>query len=78
MKNLKESHLRSFLKGITWRIIATSTIVVIAYFTTGSIETAITIGTWEFFTKLMLYYMHERIWLKVPLGTIRRIIGVKN
>lgn len=73
-----ESHIRSILKGITWRIIATSTIIVIAYFTTGDLELAFTIGGLEFFIKLGLYYLHERLWLKVPSGTIRKIFSIKK
>lgn len=72
-----ESHLRSIIKGITWRIIASSTILLITYFTTGEIETAITIASIEFFIKLLLYYLHERAWLQIPRGTIRKIFGKK-
>ena len=68
-----ESHLRSLLKGLTWRVVATTTIVVIAYQTTGSTELAFTIGGIEFFVKLLLYYLHERAWQWVPpLGRYAR------
>ena len=68
-----ESHLRSLLKGLTWRVVATTTIVVIAYRTTGSTELAFTIGGIEFFVKLALYYLHERAWQWVPpLGRYAR------
>lgn len=70
----QESHLRSVLKGLTWRVIATATIVVIAYYTTGEIETALTIGGIEFFIKLLLYYLHERAWQLIPRGTVRKVI----
>ena len=70
----KESHLRSILKGLTWRIIATTTIIFIAWFTTGDISMAIEIGAIEFVFKLLLYYIHERVWQLVPLGTVRKII----
>jgi len=68
-----ESHLRSVIKGLTWRIIASTTILVITYLTTGEIETALKITGIEFIVKLLLYYLHERAWLKVPRGTIRNI-----
>lgn len=74
----KESHLRSLIKGITWRLIATTTIIIIAYFTTGNVKTAITIGFWEFFIKLALYYLHERAWQQVPRGQIRKIVGIQT
>ncbi|MFT4684248.1 MAG: putative membrane protein [Dokdonia sp.] len=63
----KESHLRSFLKGISWRIFATSdTILVVLLVTclTGycSLEQAIKIGASEFLIKFVVYYIHERFW----------------
>ena len=71
----KESHLRSVLKGITWRIIATSTTITIAYFITGKIGDALTIGGIEFVGKVFIYYLHERAWQMVPRGKIRKIVG---
>ncbi len=62
----KDSHLRSILKGFTWRIIATSTIIIIAYLTTGNVQLAFEIGFIEFFVKILLYYLHERAWQVVP------------
>ena len=63
----KESHLRSLIKGISWRIVATSdTIIIVLLITclTGncSIDQAIKIGAAEFIIKLLVYYAHERIW----------------
>ncbi len=45
----KESHLRSILKGLTWRVVATSTIIAIAWFKTGDVSLALEIGFIEFF-----------------------------
>lgn len=73
--DLKESHLRSLLKGITWRIIATATTVFIAYFITGQIGDALKIGAIEFVGKILIFYLHERAWQLVPRGSIRRLIG---
>lgn len=66
----RESHIRSLLKGISWRVIATSdTILVVLLITclTGncSIENAIKIGFIEFVIKFLAYYLHERIWQKI-------------
>ena len=69
----KESHLRSLIKGLTWRIIATSTIFGITYFTTGEMDTAVKIASIEFVIKLIIYYLHERAWQAVPRGSIRKI-----
>lgn len=69
----RESHLRSVLKGVTWRIIGTLDTIVISWLLTGSIEIAVSIGGIEVFTKLILYYLHERAWQYAPRGTIRRL-----
>ncbi len=58
----RESHLRSILKGISWRFLATGTLMLIVYLVEGSIETALRIGIIEFFLKLFIYYAHERAW----------------
>jgi len=63
----KESHIRSLIKGISWRIIATADTVLIVLLITClygncSIENALKIGAVEFLLKLFIYYFHERMW----------------
>lgn len=72
---MKESRLRSVLKAFSWRIVATSTLIGIAYFTTGDISLALEMGFIEFFLKFLLYYMHERAWQMAPMGTIRGVFN---
>lgn len=74
----KESRVRSILKACTWRIVATTTIIIIVYLKTGSIQGALEIGAIEFFVKFLLYYLHERAWQAAPIGTIRKIFGIKK
>lgn len=68
-----ESHLRSIIKGLTWRIIASATIFVITYVYTGEVTAAFAIAGIEFPVKLLMYYLHERAWLMVPRGKIRKL-----
>mmetsp|Transcript_29262 Transcript_29262/g.48358 ORF Transcript_29262/g.48358 Transcript_29262/m.48358 type:complete len:114 (-) Transcript_29262:177-518(-) len=60
-----ETHMRSVLKGITWRVIATSTTMAIAWFITGQVQLALEIGFIEVFAKIMIYYVHERLWARI-------------
>ena len=57
------SHLLSLAKAFSWRIVATLTTALIAYVITGEMDTAIMIGSIEFFLEIGIYYAHERIWL---------------
>lgn len=59
----KNSHLLSLAKAFSWRIVATLTTAIIAFFVTGEVDTAILIGGIEFFLKIGIYYAHERLWL---------------
>jgi len=61
---LQDKHSRSFIKGISWRFLGTLDTIIIAYFVTGNITNALEIGFTEVFTKLILFYFHERIWLR--------------
>ena len=73
-----ESRLRSILKAFSWRIIATCTTSVIAYIVTGQIKVALVIGGAEFVVKIVAYYIHERVWLIVPPGTIRKVYQLRK
>lgn len=72
--NKTESHLRSVMKGFTWRIIATSTTIAITYWYTGKIDTALMVGGTEFLLKIGIYYLHERAWQMAPRGSIRKLV----
>lgn len=65
---MKEQHYRSVIKGITWRILGTLDTIFLSWLFTGSIETALKIGGIEVFTKIFLYYIHERVWIKSNYG----------
>lgn len=73
LSNIRDSHLRSLLKALSWRIIATLTTGLIALMVTGRLDMAIAIGSLEFLVKILGYYIHERAWQLVPLGTIRSL-----
>jgi uncharacterized membrane protein len=68
-----EKRYRSVIKGLTWRILATLTTVLISWLITGKIEMALSIGSIEVFAKMALYYFHERTWNKVNLGKAKPI-----
>lgn len=69
----QESHYRSIIKGITWRVIATTDTILVVLLVTClydqcSLEDGLKIGFIEFFLKLAIFYVHERIWQKILIG----------
>ena len=66
--NMIEQRNRSLLKAISWRATGTLDTLVIAFLVTGRIKLAVSIGFIELFTKIGLYYLHERIWNRISMG----------
>lgn len=60
--------VRHIAKTVTWRIIGTLDTMCLAWFITGDPMMGLKIGGVEVFTKMILYYVHERIWYKLPFG----------
>lgn len=55
----------SLLKTVSWRIVGTIDTMCISYFLTGKLSLAFSIGGIEVVSKMILYYIHERAWLKL-------------
>ncbi|WP_082433328.1 DUF2061 domain-containing protein [Flagellimonas eckloniae] len=63
----KISYKRHLAKTVTWRILGTLDTVTISWIITGNPLTGLKIGFAEVFTKMLLYYFHERIWIRIPI-----------
>lgn len=59
---MKDTHARSVIKGISWRLVGTIDTIIVSYIVLGEIGQALTIGITEVITKIILYYFHERAW----------------
>tara|TARA_R110002049_G_scaffold94988_14_gene233498 strand:+ start:5864 stop:6130 length:267 start_codon:yes stop_codon:yes gene_type:complete len=71
----RESHLRSLLKAITYRITGTVTTTLLVLAVTGELAVAMAVGLVEPAVKIVVYYLHERAWQRVPAGTVRRFVS---
>lgn len=59
-------NLRHILKTLSYRLLATTTTVITAYCLGLSIEVASLFGLGEILIKPILYFIHEKIWYRVP------------
>lgn len=64
----KETNKRSIVKGISWRVVATTTTIIIVYVFFGRLDLAIAAGLIESVLKVGLYWAHERTWFKIRWG----------
>jgi len=67
-----EEHKRSALKAISWRIIATSTTMILVYVLTGQLELTATVGFLDVILKILFYFIHERGWNRIEFGRLPR------
>ncbi len=67
-----ESHARTIAKALSWRVIATVVTFVVAWIVTGHLTFAAEIGLADTIIKLGAYYGHERIWIHVPFGRLKK------
>jgi len=67
----KETNKRSIVKGVTWRVVATTTTMIIVYVFFGRLDLAIATGLIESVLKIGLFWLHEKAWFKVRWGKKR-------
>jgi uncharacterized membrane protein len=70
LKILKKDPLikRNIVKTISWRLAGSVDTVLLGWIVTGHFTTGAKIGLFELGTKMLLYYVHERLWQKVKFG----------
>jgi len=62
---------RHLLKTITWRVVGTLDTMILGWLISGDFKIGLTIGGFEVFTKMILYFLHERLWYKHNFGLKR-------
>lgn len=65
-----DSAKRSILKTLTWRGLASFDTFLIAWIITSNPLAGISIAGIEVVTKIIFYYLHERIWSHVDFGVL--------
>lgn len=65
---ISDTPARSMAKSISWRILGTVDTILISWIVTGEASVALSIGSIELVTKMILYFFHERIWNTIKWG----------
>ena len=68
---MADKHYRSLVKAVSWRLTGSIDTLIISFLITGRIKWALTISGVELFTKIGLYYLHERVWENLSFGRIK-------
>ncbi|MEA1873169.1 MAG: DUF2061 domain-containing protein [Bacteroidota bacterium] len=78
ISTVRDRPVKSVLKAITWRIIASATTFALAMIFFGTdpnaLEKATGVAVAESGIKMLLYFLHERAWTSIRWGKMRVII----
>ena len=67
MANPNRVHI---IKTFTWRFIGTIDTIIFSWIFLGDLTVGLQIGFAETLTKMILYYLHEKVWFKIKYGII--------
>jgi uncharacterized membrane protein len=68
---MADKHYRSLIKAVSWRLTGSVDTLIISFLITRQIKWALTISGVELFTKIGLYYVHERVWENLSFGRLK-------
>jgi sulfate adenylyltransferase large subunit len=63
-----ETRSRSLAKALSWRATGSIDTFLVAFVVSGSPKIAGSVAVTEILTKILIYYLHERVWALVPWG----------
>ena len=66
--------VRSLIKAVSWRLVGSVDTFIITYLVTGQAKWGAAIASIEAVTKIVLYYIHERVWGHVRWGLAKEVV----
>jgi adenylylsulfate kinase len=67
-----ETRTRSLAKAISWRIFATLTTALLVFAFTGNLVISESVALTELASKIVIYYVHERVWNLLRFGRAQK------
>ncbi|MBI2030943.1 DUF2061 domain-containing protein [Candidatus Kaiserbacteria bacterium] len=67
-----ETHARTLVKTVVWRIIATLISISVVYSFTGAMKESVEISLAGAAIGVVTYYLHERFWNAVQWGRVEK------
>ena len=63
-----ESHYRSIVKAVSYRILGSATTALIFFILTGRVSLSLEAGALDMVLKIGVYFVHERLWNHINFG----------
>jgi adenylylsulfate kinase len=68
MSMFRETHTRSVAKALSWRILGTVATTALVFLFTRRLVLSLAVGGFEFASKIVLFWFHERVWDRIRYG----------
>jgi uncharacterized membrane protein len=66
-----ETKTRSLLKSVSYRVFASIVTAVLIFSFTGRLLLAVGLGVLDSVVKILVFFLHERMWMAIPFGRIK-------
>ena len=64
----RETHARSVAKAVSWRVMGTVATSLIVFAVTRRLVLSLAVGVFEFVSKIVFFWLHERVWDRLRFG----------
>ena len=64
----RETHTRSVAKALSWRLAGSAATMLLVFIFTRRLALSVAVGGVEFVGKIGLFWLHERVWDRLPYG----------
>ena len=76
--SFKDSNKRHLLKTFSWRLVGTLDTILFSWLIIGNSLISLKIGLFETVSKMLLYFIHEKVWYKIHYGLNSKIKERRN
>jgi uncharacterized membrane protein len=63
-----DSNARSLAKAVSYRVMGSAGTAAVVFFFSGNMTLSLGAGAADMVVKIVLYYVHERLWNYIPFG----------
>jgi uncharacterized membrane protein len=69
---MTDSHTRSLAKAVSYRVLGSAATALVVYVFSGNMPLSASVGGLDMVIKIVLYFLHERLWNHIPFGRPKR------
>ncbi len=66
--SFEDTKLRSFIKSLSWRILATAYLIIFSFIITDKPFISLALALTDLVLNIIEYYLHERVWNVISFG----------